>query len=46
MVRKIFNAVLGLCIGVVSLPLAAVIWPAICVWYFCNEAGYDSEGPR
>lgn len=35
--KRLVNAALGLGLGVVTLPLAAVLWPAICMWFFWHE---------
>ena len=35
--RKIVNAVLGLVLGAVTLPLCVVIWPLFCACFFCAE---------
>lgn len=35
--RKIFNALLGLSVGIVTMPLAFVIWPVFLAWYMYNE---------
>jgi hypothetical protein len=39
--RRIVNAALGLGLGLVTLPLAFVIWPAFCMWFFYNETDVD-----
>jgi len=44
--RRICNAALGLCLGIVTLPLAAVLWPAICSWFFFNETDMDEDGAK
>lgn len=46
--RRICNAALGLGLGIVTLPLAAVLWPAICAWFFFNETDVDEPtgGPE
>ncbi len=36
--HRLLNAALGLGLGIVTLPLAVVLWPAICTWFFYNEA--------
>ena len=35
--KRLLNAAIGLGLGIVTLPLAAVLWPAICTWFFYNE---------
>ena len=40
-IRKIFNGLLGLAVGVCSLPLAPIVWPAFCAWYLWNETDDD-----
>lgn len=35
---KIFYAILGLSVGIITAPLAFVIWPVFLAWYLYNEA--------
>lgn len=35
--RKFANALIGLGLGIVTLPLAIIMWPAICMWFFWHE---------
>ena len=40
-IGKILNGLLGLAVGVCSLPLAPLVWPAFCAWYLWNETDDD-----
>lgn len=46
--RKMMNGMIGLGLGLVTLPLAFVIWPAFCMWFCYNETdegeGGEDEG--
>lgn len=35
--RKLLAALLGLAAGIVSEPLALIVWPAFCAWFMYNE---------
>lgn len=40
--RKILNALLGLAAGIVTAPLAPIVWPIALAWFMYNETeGYD-----
>lgn len=41
--RKFRNALLGLAVGLVTLPLGIVAWPAFCAWWLYNETDDDLE---
>lgn len=37
MTRKLLAALLGLAAGIITAPLALVVWPAFCAWFMWNE---------
>ena len=39
--QKRFNALLGLALGITTLPLALVAWPLFLAWFLWNEAEED-----
>ena len=39
--RKRFNALLGLALGVCTWPLALVAWPLFLAWFLWNETDED-----
>lgn len=39
--RKLANAILGFAAGVITLPLAAALWPLAVAWYFWEETDGD-----
>ena len=42
MTRRIFTALLGLAAGIITWPIAAIVWPAFCAWFLYNESeDYD-----
>ena len=42
MTRRLLNAALGFIIGVITIPVAAVLYPFAFAWWMWNEA--DDEG--
>ena len=36
-IRKLLAALFGLAVGIVSDPLALIVWPAFCAWFMYNE---------
>ena len=43
--QKWFNALLGLALGVCTLPLALVAWPLFLAWFLWNETDEDEAAP-
>ena len=41
MTRKLLNALLGFAAGLVTAPLAALVWPLFAAWFMWNET--DAE---
>ena len=41
--RKIANALLGLCVGIITIPLAAAAWPFAAAWFMWRETDDDLE---
>ena len=35
--RKILAAAFGFVAGIATAPLALVVWPVFCAWFFWNE---------
>lgn len=36
-INKILSALLGVAVGVITWPIAAIAWPFVCAWYLYNE---------
>ena len=43
MIARLFAALLGLVAGLVTAPLALVIWPAFLAWFAFNESEEDKR---
>ena len=37
MTRRLFNAALGLAVGIATAPIALVAWPLFLAWFSFNE---------
>lgn len=44
MTRRICNALLGFCVGIFTLPLAAAAWPFVAAWFLWSETDGDEDG--
>ena len=42
--RRILNAILGLAVGIITLPLAIVAWPILSAWFLMNETEDGEDG--
>ena len=43
--QKRFNALLGLALGICTLPLALVAWPIFLAWFLWNETEDEGTPP-
>jgi hypothetical protein len=41
MSRRLLNAALGLAAGIVTAPLALIVWPIAVAWFMFNETEGD-----
>lgn len=39
--RKLANAALGLAAGIITMPLAIVVWPIFAAWFFWHETDVE-----